>query len=116
LFPYTTLFRSLGVLLGSVWAAGFASSTATSGASATSPVVMGTAGTASASPYATLVTAPSALSIGFNGKWGLVPADADMFQIDLATAATPAGETFFASIYLSNVTSGWSGLQLKFVE
>ena len=108
-----SIFGILGILLGSVWAAGFATSTTTSGTESNSPVVMGSAGTASMSPYSTLVGTPGALSIGFSGRWGYVPSDADMFQIDLTGANTPAGQTFFTSIYLSNVVSGWSALQLK---
>ena len=108
-----SIFGILGILLGSVWAAGLATSTTTSGTESNSPVVMGSAGTASVSPYSTLVGTPGALSIGFSGRWGYVPSDADMFQIDLTGANTPAGQTFFTSIYLSNVVSGWSALQLK---
>ena len=107
------VFGLVGLMMGAVWAVGIASSTATLDiAGATdADVVFGSApGTAGTSEYAGLVSAHTALEIGFKGTWGKITADTPMFDVDLTTEAG----TFFLAVYLNNNPAGWAALQLEF--
>ena len=106
-------FGLVGLIMGAVWAVGLATSTSALGSTATATQVFGTeppaAGT---SQYAGLVTANTALTIAFAGTWGKIDADTPMFEVDL-TAETG---TYFVAVYLNNNATGWSVLNLKFLQ
>ena len=107
------MFGIAGIALGSVWAAGFNSSTATvDGTPSTASPVNGTAGASSTAALAGKVTSPEDLSISFSGRWGVVSNDASMFKVDL----TGLTGTYYASVLLTNDPTGWEALQLKFAQ
>lgn len=92
---------------------GIAAATAdTGGASAAAQVFATSPGAAPASQYDGLVTENTAMTIGFTGTWGRVDVDAEMFDIDLKNETG----TYFVAIYLNNNATGWSVLQLKFLQ
>ena len=99
--------------MGAVWAVGLATSTSALGSTATATQVFGTAPPAAGtSQYATLVTAETPLTIAFSGTWGKIDADTDMFEVDL----TLETGTYFVAVYLNNNATGWSVLNLKFLQ
>ena len=92
---------------------GIAAATAdTGGATAAAQVFATSPPAASGSQYAGLVSENTALTIGFSGTWGNVAADTGMFDVDL-TAETG---TYFVAVYLNNNATGWSVLQLEFLQ
>ena len=107
------VFGLVGLIMGAVWAVGIATSTTTvdtAGATAAAQV-FGTADPAAGiSQYSGLVSEDTALTVGFQGKWGRVDADTPMFDVDL-TAETG---TYFVAVYVTNNPDGWSALQLEF--
>ena len=106
-------FGLVGLIMGAVWAVGLATSTSAIGSTATATQVFGTPPVAAGtSQYATLVTANTALTIAFSGTWGKIDADTPMFDVDLK------GETgtYFVAVYLNNNATGWSVLQLRFLQ
>lgn len=106
-------FGVVGLIMGVVWAAGLATSTATvdtAGATAAAQV-FGTPPSASAgSQYAGLVSENTPLTIGFTGSWGKIDADTPVFDVDLSSVSG----TYFVAVYLNNNPAGWSVLQLEF--
>ena len=108
-------FGLVGVVTGAVWAVGIATSTATvdtAGATAAAQVFGTAPSAAGASQYAGLVTENTALTIGFAGTWGNVAVDTPMFDVNL----TAESGTYFVAVYLNNNATGWSVLQLKFLQ
>lgn len=106
-------FGLVGLIMGAVWAVGFATSTATvdvAGATAAPPIFGSPNPGATPSQYAGLVTENTALTIGFQGSWGKIDADTPMFDVDL-TAETG---TYFVVVYIDNNATGWAVLQLEF--
>jgi hypothetical protein len=109
------IFGATGVLLGSVWAFGFSTSSGTVGtANTTAALVAGTAGSTSTSPYAGTITNPEDLAVTWDGNWGVLAADTTMFKVDLL--AYPNTQTFFVEVYSRGVPTGWTTLQLKFAN
>jgi len=108
------VFGLVGLMMGAVWAVGIASSSGAIGSSTAAAEVFGAApGAEPTSGYAGLVTAETALTIGFSGSWGVVAADTGMFEVDLTLET--AG-TFFLGVFLDNNPTGWTALQLDFVQ
>jgi hypothetical protein len=106
-------FGLVGLIMGAVWAVGLATSTSAIGSTATATQVFGTAPVAAGtSQYAGLVTVDTALTISFAGTWGKIDTDTAMFEVDL-TAETG---TYFVAVYLNNNATGWSALNLKFLQ
>ena len=108
-------FGLVGLMMGVVWAVGIATSTATvdtAGAAAAGQIFGTSPPAAGASQYAGLVSENTALTIGFTGTWGKIDADTPMFDVDL-TAETG---TYFVAVYLNNNATGWSVLQLEFLQ
>lgn len=109
-------FGLVGLMMGVVWAVGIATSTATvdaAGATAAAQVFNTAPPAAAASQYATLVAESNAVVIDFSGTWGLIAADADMFDVTLSGEA--AG-TYFLAVFLNNDATGWAALQLEFAQ
>ena len=109
-------FGLVGLMMGVVWAVGIATSTATvdaAGATVAAQVFNTAPPAASASQYATLVAESNAVTIDFAGTWGLIAADADMFDVTLSGEA--AG-TYFVAVFLNNDATGWAALQLEFAQ
>ena len=107
------VFGLLGLMMGVVWAAGFASSSATVNTAADADPVFGTASSAApSSEYSGLVAENTALTIDLDGNWGRIAADTPMFDVDL----TGVTGTFFIDVVLANTPDGWSALQLEFVQ
>jgi len=106
-------FGLVGLIMGAVWAVGLATSTSALGSTATATQVFGTPPVAAGtSQYATLVTAKTSLTIAFAGTWGKIDTDTAMFEVNL-TAQTG---TYFVALYLDNNATGWSALNLKFLQ
>jgi len=108
-------FGLVGLMMGAVWAVGIATSTATvdaAGATVAAQVFNTAPPVASASQYAGLVAESNAVVIDFAGTWGLIAADADMFDVTL-TAETG---TYFVAVFLNNDATGWAALQLEFAQ
>ncbi|MCH7585355.1 MAG: hypothetical protein IH941_09400 [Acidobacteria bacterium] len=109
-------FGLVGLMMGVVWAVGIATSTATvdaGGATAAAQVFNTAPPAAAASQYATLVAESNAVVIDFAGTWGVIAADADMFDVTLSGEA--AG-TYFLAVFLNNDATGWAALQLEFAQ
>jgi hypothetical protein len=108
------LFGLIGLLMGVIWAVGFATSTAVIDGTIeeNAAKVFGTPpGAAPTSEYDGLIAADTPLTIGFKGTWGKIPSDTPMFNVDLTGQS--AG-TFFTTVYLTNNPTGWSALQIEF--
>ena len=108
-------FGLVGLIMGVVWAVGIATSTAavdTAGATAAAQVFGDAPPAAGTSQYAGLVSENTALTIGFSGTWGKVNADTGMFDVNL----TAQSGTYFVAVYLNNNATGWSVLQLEFLQ
>ena len=107
-------FGATGILLGSVWAFGFSTSSGTVGtANVDGTLVPGSAGSTTVSEYVSKVSNPEDLAVSWDGSWGVLADDTSMFMVDLTDFA---GETFYIEVYSRGVPSGWSTLQLKFAN
>ncbi len=108
-------FGLMGLMMGVVWAVGIATSTAIVDVAGAAPAgqVFGTADPAAGvSQYAGLVIEDTPLTIGFQGSWGNIAVDTPMFDVDL----TGLTGTYFVAVYLNNNATGWSVLQLEFLQ
>ena len=106
-------FALVGILMGAIWATGFASIGGSTNNTAASPAVTAGASAAHSSALAGKVTAlPGGLSVDWTGRWGSIPSDEKFFKVDL-TGMT--GQTFNIAMLLSNdiSTGGWETLQLN---
>ena len=105
-------FAAVGIATGAVWATGFASIGGTTGTDAASPVLAPSAPGDVAPDLASAVTAGSALTVNWSGRWGST-ADTNFFTVDLS--AKPNTETYNIAFLLTNDISnaGWSSLQLE---
>ena len=105
-------FAAVGIATGAVWATGFASIGGATGTEAASPIVTPSAPGDQAADLASAVTAGSALTVNWDGRWGST-ADTNFFTVDLS--AKPNTQTFNIAFLLTNDISGagWTSLQLK---
>ncbi|MFL5886116.1 MAG: hypothetical protein ACJ77M_13685 [Thermoleophilaceae bacterium] len=106
-------FGAVGILMGAVWATGFASiGGATNGTPAASPAFTSGGASDQNSALAGLVTPGSNLSVTWTGRWGSTAAT-NFFKVDLDTL--PAGQTYNVAMLLTNniSTFGWESLQLN---
>lgn len=107
-------FAALGIVMGAVWATGFASiGGATSGSSGGSPAVTSGGASDHVNALGSTVTANATpWTVTWNGRWGSTPASW-FFKVDLDSL--PAGQTFNVAMLLTNDISsfGWESLQLK---
>lgn len=105
-------FAALGIVMGAVWATGFASIGGAQGSTAGSPAVTSGGASDHVNAMAGVVTAGSPLTVDWTGRWGSTAAT-EFFKVDLDSK--PAAQTFNASMLLTNdiSTFGWESLQLK---
>lgn len=109
-------FGLAGVLMGTVYASGYATSDSTvDGTNAGASNVFGTPANApqSASPYQGTLTNPSDLAVTFNGLWGVIAADHVVFEVNLSSYS---GQTFYVDILVNNSPTGWTTAQLKWLQ
>jgi hypothetical protein len=107
-------FLAIGLLMGAVWATGFAVSTSANGADNNAVDVPGTdnVADASASPYAGLVTSPENLTVAWDGLWGVIGQDVAMYEVDLSGEA--ALDNFYIEVYADPIADDWSVQQYAF--
>jgi hypothetical protein len=106
-------FAAVGILMGAVWATGFASiGGAQNGTQANSPAFTSGGASAQSSALAGVVSADQNLSVTWTGRWGSTAAT-NFFKVDLDGKSNT--QTFNAAMLLTNDTSagGWESLQLK---
>jgi len=105
-------FAALGIVMGAVWATGFASIGGATGATNGSPAV--TSGNASnhTDALAGVMSAGSPLTVDWTGRWGSTAAT-EFFKVTLD--GKPNTQTFNVAMLLTNDihTFGWESLQLK---
>jgi hypothetical protein len=104
-------FAAVGIIMGAVWATGFASIGGSTGSTTASPSVTAGSSSAHTSALAGKVAAVSPLSVNWTGRWGSIPSDEKFFKIDL----TGLTGTFNMAMLLSNniSTGGWETIQLN---
>lgn len=100
-------FGGLSALLGATWAAGIVISTSTQGTVNTpNPILVNPAAAGNSRFSGAIAAGPSPLSIGAEGKWGVIASDAQVFQINLGatdpTTDLPFAGTYYASVQLLN--------------
>jgi len=107
-------FGAVGLATGAVWATGFATGTGANGVTDPSPALTKTAPSPATAALLGKVTAPTALSFDWEGRWGSIAADTVMFKVDLSGGAY-AGKTYNLALLLANTSdlSGWASLQLE---
>jgi hypothetical protein len=107
-------FGAVGLATGAVWATGFASGSGANGTTAISPALTKTAPATATSALSGTVTAVTALSFDWQGRWGSIAANTTMFKVDLS-GANYAGKTYNIALLLANTSdmSGWASMQLK---
>ena len=105
-------FAAAGIATGAVWATGFASIGGATGTETDSPILAPSNPGDQAPDLQGSVTAGSALTVNWSGRWGSV-ADTNFFTVDLSSK--PNTETYNIAMLLTNDISGagWSSLQLK---
>jgi hypothetical protein len=105
-------FAALGILMGAVWATGFASIGGAQGTTTGSPAVTSGGATDHTNALAGTVTAGSPLTVDWTGRWGSTAAT-EFFKVNLDSK--PAAQTFNVAMLLTNDISsfGWESLQLK---
>jgi len=105
-------FAAVGILMGAVWATGFASIGGATGTTNGSPAVTSGGASDHVNAMAGTVTAGSPLTVNWTGRWGSTAAT-DFFKVDLD--AKPSTQTFNVAMLLTNdiSTFGWESLQLK---
>jgi hypothetical protein len=105
-------FAALGIVMGAVWATGFASIGGAQGSTAGSPAVTSGGASDHTNALAGVVTAGSPLTVDWTGRWGSTAAT-NFFKVDLDSK--PATQTFNAAMLLTNdiSTFGWESLELK---
>ena len=103
---------ALGIATGAVWATGFASVGGATGANGSSPMVAPSAPGAHTPDLQGTVTAGSALTVDWAGRWGST-ASTNFFTVDLSSEANT--RTYNVAFLLTNDISGdgWSSLQLE---
>jgi hypothetical protein len=105
-------FAAVGIVMGAVWATGFASIGGATGTTSGSPAV--TSGNASdhTDALAGVMSAGSPLTVNWTGRWGSSTAT-EFFKATLDSK--PAAQTFNVAMLLTNniSTFGWESLQLK---
>src|SRR5256885_8557876 len=104
-------FGAVGIIMGAVWATGFASIGGANGGQSASPAFTSGAASAQSSALSGVVTAGSPLTVSWTGRWGSTAAT-NFFKVDLDSL--PAGQTFHVAQLLTNNQSagGWGALQL----
>jgi hypothetical protein len=104
-------FLLLGLLLGAIYATGFAT-TGGGGSGVVPTAVTGEAGeNEDEAELKGLLTSSGSLTWSWLGRWGSVATKA-MYEIDLS--GKEAGEKFFAEVVLNNTPTKFSDLQLQF--
>jgi|SRR3954451_19478310 len=106
-------FAAVGIIMGAVWATGFASIGGAQGNVNGSPAVTAGASTAHSSALAGTASAVSAtFPVDWTGRWGSIPSDTTFFKVDLTGKTS---QTFNIAMLLSNdiSTGGWETLQLN---
>lgn len=104
-------FLLLGLALGNIYATGFATSGGATGATGeASPNYLDPGNKQDTSGLNGLITSSGDLSWSWQGQWGSVASQA-MYTVDLDTE--PAEDDFFVGVYLTNVPTGFSDLQLQ---
>jgi hypothetical protein len=104
-------FAAVGIIMGAVWATGFASIGGSTNSTAASPAVTSGAASNHNSALANTVTGVGTLSVDWTGRWGSIASDEKFFKVDL----TGITGTFNVAMLLSNDihTGGWETLQLN---
>jgi hypothetical protein len=105
-------FAVVGIATGAVWATGFASVGGATGTNGASPMLAPSAPGAHSPDLQGTVTAGSALTVDWAGRWGST-ASTNFFTVDLSSEANT--RTYNVAFLLSNDISGdgWSSLQLE---
>jgi len=105
-------FAAVGILMGAVWATGFASIGGATGTTNGSPAVTSGGANDHVNAMAGTVTAGSPLTVNWTGRWGSSAAT-NFFTVDLD--GKPNTQTFNVAMLLTNDISsfGWESLQLK---
>jgi hypothetical protein len=107
-------FGVAGLATGAVWATGFAEVGGATGTNVVSPIIAPSTPADHPASLAGVVTAGSALSYNWSGRWGAV-ADSNLFTVDLTGES--ASNTYNIAFLLTNGTAlsshGWTSLQLK---
>jgi hypothetical protein len=105
-------FAALGIVMGAVWATGFASIGGAQGSTAGSPAVTSGGASDHVNALAGTVTAGSPLTVNWTGRWGSTAAT-NFFKVDLDSK--PGAQTFNVAMLLTNDISafGWESLELK---
>ena len=105
-------FAAVGIATGAVWATGFASIGGATGTDGPSPIVAPSAPADHAPNLQGAVTAGSAFTVNWDGRWGS-NADTNFFTVDLS--GQPGTQTFNIAMLLTNDISnaGWTSLQLE---
>src|SRR5438128_11041288 len=99
-------FAAVGIVVGAVWATGFASIGGVTGTTNGSPAVTSGGAVDHTDALAGVVTAGSPLTVNWTGRWGSTAAT-NFFKVDLDSK--PNTQTFNAAVLLTNdiSTSGW---------
>ena len=105
-------FLLLGLALGNIYAAGFATTGGTTGVGSTNaaPYYFDPGNKQDRSGLNGLLTSSGNLTWTWTGQWGKVASQA-MYTANLDTL--PAGDDFYVGVYLTNVPVGFSDLQLR---
>lgn len=104
-------FLALGLSLGTIWASGFATTGSTTGTASTSPFIYANPGNKQdTSGLNGLLSSGGDLTWNWQGQWGSVSSKA-MYTADLDTLS--AGGKYYVGVYLTNVPTGFSDLQLQ---
>lgn len=104
-------FLLLGLALGNVWAGGFATTGGADGTPGEASIVYRDPGNQQdTSGLNGLIDSSGPLTWNWQGQWGHVSGQA-MYTVDLDDE--PAGDGFFVGVFLTNVPSGFSDLQLQ---
>jgi hypothetical protein len=103
-------FAAVGIIMGAVWATGFASIGGATGTTVASPAVTSGAASNHTSALSGTATADSPFTVNWTGRWGSVAAT-NFFKVNL----TGKTGTFNVAMLLSNdiAAGGWETLQLN---
>lgn len=103
-------FLLLGLLLGAVYATGFATTGGSGSAAEATPLTGKPGDNEDSAELQSLITSTGSLSWSWVGRWGSVATKA-MYELDLSGKL--ASENFYAEVVLSNTPTKFSDLQLQ---
>jgi len=126
------LFGTVGLIMGAAYATGFVSTNNTAPADANAGAatqLFGKPAVANTSLYAGAVHVGTPLAITFDGNYGVIGVDTNLFTVDLTGndpygVAYAAGNTYYADILLTNwstlgmvgLNPQWDTLEFKFEQ